>query len=89
MRGGDLEGANLVTRANKGYPIFIRTPEGYKIPFGMCIQSIGNLYGTPTASQNFSFEFDKCVMKCGYQNTPWDLKWIDDKWIDDRITNGS
>ena len=72
MRGGDLEGAYLVTRANKDYPIFIRTPEGCKIPFGMCIQSIGNLYGTPTTGQNFSIEFDKCVMECGYQNTPWD-----------------
>ena len=84
MRGGDLEGAYLVTRANKDYPIFIRTPEGYKIPFGMCIQSIGNLYGTPTAGQNFSLEFDKCVMECGYTNTPWDLKLFY-KWIDDRI----
>ena len=84
MRGGDLEGAYLVTRANKDYPVHIRTPEGYTVPSGFCIQAIGNLYGFPPAGQNFSIEFDKCVMECGYKNTPWDLKFFY-KWIDGRI----
>jgi hypothetical protein len=47
MRGGDLEGAYLVTRANKDFPVYIKTPQGYEdqVPPGMCIQAIGNLYG--------------------------------------------
>ena len=84
MRGGDLEGAYLVTRANKDYPVHIKTPEGYDIPKGYCIQAVGNLYGFPPAGQNFSIEFDKCVMECGYKNTPWDLKFFF-KWIDGRL----
>ena len=84
MRGGDLEGAYLVTRANKDYPVHIKTPEGYNVPQGYCIQAIGNLYGFPPAGQNFSIEFDKCVMECGYTNTPWDLKFFY-KWIDGRL----
>ena len=28
MRGGDLEGAYLVTRANPDYPVYIKTPKG-------------------------------------------------------------
>jgi hypothetical protein len=80
MRGGDLEGAYLVTRANKDYPVFIKTPQGYTVPDGQCIQAIGNLYGFPPAGQNFSIEFDKCVKECGYNNTPWDLKFFY-KWI--------
>ena len=83
MRGGDLEGAYLVTRANKDYPVFIKTPQGYKIPEGMCVQAVGNLYGFPPAGQNFSIEFDKCVKECGFQNTPWDLKFFF-KWKDGR-----
>ena len=80
MRGGDLEGAYLVTRANPDYPVYIKTPQGYSIPQDMCIQAIGNLYGFPPAGQNFSIEFDKCVSECGYINTPWDLKFFY-KWI--------
>ena len=83
MRGGDLEGAYLVTRANKDYPVYIKTPQGYTVPPGMCIQAIGNLYGFPPAGQNFSIEFDKCVKECGFQNTPWDLKFFI-KWKNDR-----
>ena len=30
MRGGDLEGAYLVTRANHDFPVFIKTPQGYE-----------------------------------------------------------
>ena len=74
MRGGDLEGAYLVPKANPKYPVHIKTPRGYVIPSGMCIQAIGNLYSFPPAGQNFSFDFDKCVTECGYVNTPWDLK---------------
>jgi hypothetical protein len=74
MKGGDLEGAYLVTRANPNYPVYIKTPQGYSVPKGMCIQAVGNLYGFPPAGQNFSIEFDKCVAECGYVNTPWDLK---------------
>ena len=32
MRGGDLVGAYLVTRANKHYPVFIKTPKGMSKP---------------------------------------------------------
>ena len=81
MKGGDLEGAYLVTRANPDYPVYIKTPQGYNIPHNMCIQAIGNLYGFPPAGQNFSIEFDKCVKECGYLNTPWDLKFFY-KWVD-------
>ena len=83
MRGGDLEGAYLVTRANKDYPVYIKTPQGYTIPEGMCMQAIGNLYGFPPAGQNFSVEFDKCVKECGFSNTPWDLKFFF-KWKNGR-----
>ena len=84
MRGGDLEGAYLVTRANAAYPIFIKTPEGYNIPEGMCIQSLGNIYGNPVSGQNFSLQFDKCVKECDYINTPWDPKLFY-KWKEERI----
>jgi hypothetical protein len=76
MKGGDLEGAYLVTRSNPDYAVFIHDPQGYEIPKGMCIQAIGNLYGFPPAGQNFSLAFDKCVTECGYKNTPWDLKFF-------------
>ena len=76
MKGGDLEGAYLVTRANPNYPVYIKTPQGYSVPHNMCIQAVGNLYGFPPAGQNFSLEFDKCVKECGYKNTPWDLKFF-------------
>ena len=46
----------------------------------MCIQAVGNLYGFPPAGQNFSKEFDKCRLECGYLNSPWDLKFFY-KWI--------
>ena len=85
MRGGDLVGAYLVTRANKDYPVYIKTPQGLDVPKGYCIQAVGNSYGFPPAGQNFSIEFDKCVKEMGYENTPWDLKlfykWINDKPI--------
>ena len=32
MKGGDLEGAYLVTRANPDYPVYNKTPQGYKVP---------------------------------------------------------
>ena len=83
MMGGDLEGAYLVTRANPDYPVFIKTPQGYNIPKGMCMQAIGNLYGFPPAGQNFSIEFDKYLKECGYTNTPWDLKFFY-KWKNDK-----
>ena len=83
MKGGDLEGAYLVTRANPDYPVYIKTPQGYNVPKGMCIQAIGNLYGFPPAGQNFSIEFNRCVIECGYKNTPWDLKFFY-KWKNDK-----
>ena len=83
MKGGDLEGAYLVTRANKDYPVFIKTPQGYTIPEGMCMQALGNLYGFPPAGQNLSIEFEKCVKECGFMNTPWDLKFFY-KWKNGR-----
>jgi hypothetical protein len=82
MRGGDLEGAYLVTRANVDFPVYIKTPQGYEdqVPPGKCIQAIGNLYGFPPAGQNFSKEFDKVIHECGYRNTPWDPKYFF-KWM--------
>ena len=85
MRGGNLVGAYLVTGANKDYPVFIKTPEGIEVPPGMCIQAVSNSNGFPSAGQNFSIEFDKCVKKMGYNSTPWDLKlffkWVNEKPI--------
>ena len=45
VRGGDLVGAYLVTRANKEYPVYIKTPQGLEmdVPAGYCIQAVGNL----------------------------------------------
>jgi Reverse transcriptase (RNA-dependent DNA polymerase) len=80
MRGGDLVGAYLVTLANPDFPVHIKTPQGYNIAPGMCIQAIGNLYGFPPAGQNFSKEFDKCLKEAGYKNTPWDPKFFF-KWM--------
>ena len=70
MGGGDLVGAYLVTLANPDFPVYIKTPQGYNIKPGYCIQAVGNLYGFPPAGQNFSKEFDKCVREYGYDNTP-------------------
>ena len=83
MKGGDLEGAYLVTRANPNYPVYIHAPQGYDVPEGMCMQAIGNLYGFPPAGQNFSLEFDKCVDECGYKNTAWDRKFFF-KWVNNK-----
>ena len=69
MRGGDLVGAYLITRANKDFPVFIITPQGYDVPPGFCIRAVGNLYGFPPAKQNFSIEFDKCLRECGYKTS--------------------
>ena len=44
------------------------------MPHGMCIKAVGNLYGFPPASQNFSIEFDKRMKEMGYKNTPWDME---------------
>jgi Reverse transcriptase (RNA-dependent DNA polymerase) len=74
MRGGDLVGAYLITRANLDFPVFIKTSQGYKRRPGFVVQAIGNLYGFPPVGQNFSIEFDKCLEEAGYKNTPWDLK---------------
>ena len=74
MRGRDLVGAYLVTRANKDYPVFIKTPKVMEAEEGLCIQAVGNLYGFPLAGQDFSIEFDKCLTEMGYKNTPWSLK---------------
>ena len=84
MEGAYLEGAYLVTRANEAYPIFIKTPEGYSIPEGMCIQFLENVYGNPTSGQNFSLKLNKCVKECGYTNTPLDSKLFH-KWKEERI----
>ena len=76
MRGGDLIGAYLITRANADFPVHIKTPQGYEGPPGFYFQAVGNLYGFPPAGQNYSIEFDKCILECGYKNTPWDLKFF-------------
>jgi hypothetical protein len=72
MRGGDLVGAYIITRANHGYPVFIKTPKGYQGKPGFVIQTIGSLYGFPPVGQ--TIEFDNCLAEVGYENTPWDLK---------------
>ena len=84
MRGGDLEGAYLVTRGDMEFPVFIKTPEGYTIPHGMCIQAVGNCYGFPTSGQRFSKALDRILFLCGYHHTPWDQKFFY-KWIGDDI----
>ena len=85
MRGGDLVGAYLVTLANPDFPVFIKTPQGYKIRPGYVIQAVGNLYGFPPSGKNFSKAFDICIRECGYENTPWDhklfFKWKNTKPI--------
>ena len=68
MRGGDLARAYLVTQANPDFPVHIQNPQGYAIGNGMCIRAVGDLYGFPPASQNFSKEFDKCLRECDYDN---------------------
>ena len=83
MKGGDLTGAYLVTRACPNFTTYIKTPQGYEIPSDHVLTASGNLYGFPPAGHNFSVEFDKCVVECGYKNTPWDLKLFY-KWIDGR-----
>ena len=42
MRGDDLVGAYLITRANKDFPVFIITPQGYDVPPDFRIQALGN-----------------------------------------------
>ena len=74
MKGREGEKRRGEERANKDYPVYIKTPKGMEVEDGYCIQAVGNLYGFPPAGQNFSIEFDKCVMEMGYVNTPWDLK---------------
>ena len=69
MRGGDLEGAYLVTRGDTEYPVFIKTPEGYGIPPGTCIQAVGNCYGFPQSGRKFSKELDAILFECGYKST--------------------
>ena len=83
MRGGNLVGAYLITRANPGFPVYIRTPQGYQRRTGFVVQAVGNLFGFPPAGQNFSIEFDKCLAEAGYKNTPWDLKLFF-KWTLDK-----
>ena len=70
MRGGDLVGAYLVTRANKDYPVYIKTPKGMEVEDGYCIQAVGNLYGFPPAEQNFSIVRQVCHGNgiCKYAN---------------------
>ena len=82
-RDGDIVGAYLVTRTSPDFKWYIQTPQGYKIKDGEVIEAVGNIYGAPTAGQNFSKEFDRCVAECGYKNTPWDLKFFY-KWVDNR-----
>ena len=66
------------------FPVFIKTPEGYTIPHGMCIQAVGNCYGFPTSGQRLSKALDRILFLCGYHHTPWDQKFFF-KWIGDDI----
>ena len=84
MKGGDLEGAYLVTRASTEYPTFIKTPQGYNVPQGKCIQATGNLYGLRVSGKRFSQAFNKVVKLCDFLDTPWDHKFFY-KWINNRI----
>lgn len=80
MRGGDVDGAYLVTRMDT--PVAIHTPQGWYCPPGFVFMAIGNLYGGRTAANNFGKSFDSCVDKAGFVTTPWDPKlfW---KWHND------
>ena len=82
-RDGDIVGAYLITRTSPDFKWYVQTPQGYKIKDGEVIEAVGNIYGAPTAGQNFSKESDRCVAECGYKNTPWDLKFFY-KWVDNR-----
>ena len=57
------------------------TPEGFVTPPGMVLQVPGNLYGLPSSGRNFSIAVDVNVLKLGYKNTPYDLRFFC-KWID-------
>ena len=83
VRGGDLVGAYLITKANEDYRVYLKCPEGYTIPDGMCMEAVGNLYGFLPAGHNFFVELDKCVKECGFKKTPWDLKFFY-KWKNNR-----
>ena len=74
MRGGDCEGAYLVTRAV--FPIFVYTPPGWNCPPGKVFEVVGNAYGFPTSGHTFSESFDLCVLACGFKSTPWDPKFF-------------
>jgi hypothetical protein len=44
MRGGDLVGGYLITRANPSFPVNIKTPQEYEGRPGFVIQATCNLY---------------------------------------------
>jgi hypothetical protein len=43
MRGGDLVGAYIITRANPDFTVFIKAPQGYKRRPGFVVQAIVNI----------------------------------------------
>jgi hypothetical protein len=67
-----LIGAYLVTGARPGFPVYIKTLQGYQGRLGYVIKAVGNLNGFPPTEQNFHIEFDKCLAEAGYKNTPRD-----------------
>jgi hypothetical protein len=60
-----LVGAYLITGTHPGFPVFIKTLQGYQGRLGYVIKAIGNLNGFPPTGQNFSIEFDKCLAEAG------------------------
>ena len=82
MRGGDLVGAYLIAPGSKDFMLCMVTPDGIIAPKGMVLQVLGNLYELPSSRRNlFSKSVDAIVLKLGYKNTPYDLKFFC-KWID-------
>ena len=78
VRGGDLVGAYLVSNKSKqALPSVHQDPQRYRGTTWHVYTSSGQ-YGFPPAGKNY--EFDACVKKMGYHNTPWDLKLFY-KWV--------
>ena len=84
MRGGDIDGAYLVTRAKERVCVY--TPEGYYCPPGYVFEVDGNLYGFRTSAKCFSDKFDECATAAGFVAYPEDRKWFHKYHSDGRLT---
>lgn len=73
--GGDVVGAYHNNDSEKGYDNYVYIPQGYLTPYGSALLTRRNLYGSPPASRIFSDDVDRIVLSCGYQRSPYDLKY--------------